>query len=104
VARATVERLTALGIRHEADRRNPLPVTTDDLVAADLVVALKEAEHRRLLTERHPAWADRVEYWHVHDIDFATPDEALPHVEREVLSLVTRLATAGDRVGQTKDP
>jgi protein-tyrosine phosphatase len=93
MARATVERLTSLGIAHEPYLRMPAPTTEQDLSAAQLVVALKDAEHRPLMTERHAAWAERVEYWAVHDVDFATPAEALPQIEERVRELITRLVS-----------
>src|SRR5690348_82245 len=45
-------RLQALGIPTEGHLRLPLPVTETDLRRADLVIAVKEAEHRPLLCER----------------------------------------------------
>jgi protein-tyrosine phosphatase len=87
-ATRTLERL---GIALPGPLRLPLSVTEDDLRQADLIVALKEAEHRPLFTERFPAWTARVEFWHVHDLDGATPAEALPQIQEEVLRLVARL-------------
>lgn len=91
MARATVERLTALGIPHAAYLRPPAPVTEPDLAAAHLIVALKEVEHRPLLTERHPAWVEKVRFWHVHDVDAAPPEQALPLIEEAVGRLVAGL-------------
>ena len=59
----------------------------------DLIVAVKEAEHRPLLKRNFPAWAERVEYWHVHDLDCATPNEALPELAAKVEELVSRLTS-----------
>ena len=87
----TVGRLRALGIPHEDYLREPRQVSAEELGRAALVIALKEAEHRPLLCERFPAWVERVEYWHVHDLDSATPADALPCLEREILALVSRL-------------
>jgi protein-tyrosine phosphatase len=67
----------------------------DDLHRADLIVAVKEAEHRPLLRTRFPAWEARVEYWHVHDLDCATPQDSLPGLERQVLALAERLRAVG---------
>lgn len=88
----TIERLTFHGIPVAADCRLPVDVTAADLAAADLVVAVKEAEHRPLVASRFPGLADRVEYWEVHDVDAARPEVAFPHLEREVLGLLDRLA------------
>jgi protein-tyrosine phosphatase len=87
----TLERLAALGIPAGDYLRSPLQASETDLRSADLVVALKEAEHRPLLRERFPAWPDRVEYWHVHDLDCAGPGDALPGLERLVHDLAARL-------------
>lgn len=95
LARATAGRLTELGIPHEPYLRMPARVTPDDLAAAGLIVALKDAEHRPLMAERHPDWVARTEFWHVHDVDFATPDVALPQIEGQVRALVARLTGAG---------
>ena len=95
VSRATAERLGCLGVPHDCGGRFPQRVTEAELAAADLIVALKDAEHRPLLTERFPGWAGRVEFWAVHDVDCAPPDEALPQIEREVEALVARLAESG---------
>jgi len=92
MSKATAARLAALGIPHEPYLRLPLRVTESDLAAAALVVALKEAEHRPLMAERFLVWVERAEYWAVHDLDAATPEEALPDIERRVRALVTGLA------------
>lgn len=70
----------------------PTQASDADFAAADRVIALKEAEHRPYIRERFPAWQDRVEYWHVHDLDGAGPREACQHIERQVRQLVAELA------------
>jgi protein-tyrosine phosphatase len=90
-----IERLVALEIPHKEYLRMPRRVAHEDFDQVDLNVALRHAEHRPLLEQRFPLWADRVEYWHVHDVDYAGPCEALPEIEREVLTLVTRLTRPG---------
>jgi protein-tyrosine phosphatase len=92
ISRYTVARLNEKGVAHDPDHRFPLPLSESDLSAADHIVAVKEAEHRPLVEARFPAWCDRIEYWHVHDLDCATPDDAIPHLENEVTRLVERLA------------
>ncbi len=81
-------RLAELGIAPDVPPRFPAQVTEAELAQADWIVALKEAEHRPLLRERFPAWEERVEYWHIHDVDHATPREVFPDLERHVLALV----------------
>ncbi len=69
----------------------PLPCTTADLTDADIIVAVKEVEHRPLLAERHAGWEDQAVYWHVHDVDEAHPDDALAQLKRHVMHLVQEL-------------
>lgn len=87
----TVEALQARGVPVQGEHRLPRPLTLADLGQADLVVAVKEAEHRSLMEKQFPLWCDRVEYWHVDDLDCATPEEALPVLEGCVRRLVERL-------------
>ena len=63
----------------------------DDLRDADLIIALKEAEHRPMLQQHFAGWEDRAEYWHIHDVDQAHADEALGEISQLVEQLVERL-------------
>jgi protein-tyrosine phosphatase len=92
ISRYTVASLNVRGITSETCTRSPQSVTEADLAAADRIIAVKEDEHRPLFEKKFPHWVDRVEFWHVHDLDCATPDEAIPHLEREVAGLLDRLA------------
>jgi protein-tyrosine-phosphatase len=95
-----VEALRARDIPVNGDHRRPRQVTHDDLAKSQLVIALKEAEHRLLLGYQFPDWADRVEYWHVDDVDCAPPDEALPVLEQHVRDLASRLLGAARGTGE----
>jgi protein-tyrosine phosphatase len=88
----TSERLARRGIACDEYLRLPLQAEEQDFARARLIIALKEAEHRPLVQKRFPAWNGRVEYWHVHDLDGAGPDEALACLEQEVHTLAARLA------------
>jgi protein-tyrosine phosphatase len=87
----TRQALDERGIPARGADRMPTPCDLSDLESARLVVALKEAEHRPLLRERFRGWEDRVTYWHVDDIDFASPVEALGEIDRHVDDLIARL-------------
>jgi protein-tyrosine phosphatase len=86
-----VEGLEQRGFPPAADPREPMQVTRAELEAADLVVALKEAEHRPLLEQLFPGWADRVTYWHIDDLDCAGPAEAFEKLDRQLIALLARL-------------
>jgi protein-tyrosine phosphatase len=98
ISRYALERLNELGIPLDGDTRFPRQLTEADLSSADLIVAVKEAEHRKMLSELFPAWSDRVEYWDIDDIDFAKPQEALPLLESKLHALRKRLACSS-RIG-----
>ena len=93
----TAARLAELGVPFD-DERYPLQLSKDDLESADLVIAVKEAEHRAMMEEQFPAWTDRIEYWHVEDLDCAPPDEALTACEACVEALVDRLAAEQEKL------
>ncbi len=77
----------------------PAQVTPEELEAADRVVAWKQDEHLPLLQERFPAWAEKVEFWHVEG------PEAPALIEREVMSLVARILGGRERpTEQTPEP
>jgi protein-tyrosine phosphatase len=93
MAVAAVTALEALGVRSDnAVKRLPAQVTNDDLESAERIVALKHVEHLPLLRERFPAWAEKVEFWHVDDAP-----EVLGLIEQEVMGLVARLLGGGQR-------
>jgi predicted translation initiation factor SUI1 len=91
MASTAIKALEGLGIR-DAERcgRFPAQVTMDELEQADVVIALKHAEHLPLLHERFPAFAERVEFWHVDDAP-----EALAVIEDKVMDLMARLLGGG---------
>ena len=51
---------------------------------ADLVIALEGRRTPPPAAERHADWAERVEYWDVHDVYDLPAEEALPAIERSV--------------------
>src|SRR5262249_25587366 len=79
--------------------RLPRAVGAADFESATRVIALKESEHRPIVVARFPQWADHVEYWTVHDVDVAEPQETLPLLEGAVTRLVRELKTRSP-VGQ----
>jgi protein-tyrosine phosphatase len=94
ISRHTKDALRRLGIPFDKHLRFPITAAAADFESADHVVAVKEAEHRPLIQSKFPEWLECVEFWHVHDLDFAGPEEAIPHLDREVAALVERLRAA----------
>jgi protein-tyrosine phosphatase len=91
-----VDGLIERGIPLGEPERMPRVATETDLADSQLVVALKEDEHRPLMQQRFATWVDRIEYWRIHDIDFAEPQVALSQLEREIRELVSRLGSPTD--------
>ena len=67
-------------------------MAAEDFGGAEVVIAVKEAEHRIMMQTNHPEFANMVRYWHVHDLDAALPAEALAELHTLVQDLVDELA------------
>ena len=72
--------------------RFPEQLREDDLKLADMIIALNEPEHRRLLEERFPWWTDRVEYWQIKDVGLAPADMAMAQIEEQTKLLISHLS------------
>ncbi len=92
ISRHVVEGLLVRGLDLPYPVRFPQAVHPADLVAADVVIALDEAEHRPLVRCGVPEWEDAIRYWDVPDVPSARPGWALQRIEAHVLGLLTVLA------------
>lgn len=88
ISKDTLEALAERGIRLEENFRHPIALEEGDLVVASHIVAVKQDEHLPLLQRKFPRWVERVEFWHVHDTDFALPREALAQIDQNVRRLI----------------
>ncbi|MEQ9454285.1 MAG: hypothetical protein RLN76_06800 [Phycisphaeraceae bacterium] len=93
MAESARAKLQSLGVEKIAPRL-PIQVVESELANASLVIAIKQAEHRHRLAAKHPGWEDRVRYWHVHDVDGATPAVALAELETAVCELIDELTSS----------
>jgi protein-tyrosine phosphatase len=91
ISEHTVKACRSRGLPLPEPLRLPEALCETDLRDAKLVIAVKEAEHRRYLQRLFPDWADRVRYWHIHDLDAAGPDAAMQELEDRVRSLLAEL-------------
>ena len=94
VSEHTIRGLEERGIAVPTTLRAPLQLQEKDLKSADLIIALDDEEHRPYMQQLFPNWANKIEYWHVHDLHASTADDALPVAEREIRALVERLVSA----------
>lgn len=88
----TLAALNELNIPINGSLRSPRSVTAEDFETADYVVAVKEEEHRPVITSQFSKFLRNVEFWQVHDLDCAGPEEAIPCLKQHVLDLLDRLA------------
>lgn len=86
-----LQALQVKGIEAAGAGRNPVLCNVADFTDAELVVALKEAEHRPMIEHRFSAVAGRIEYWDVDDIEFLDPPTALGKIDELVRVLIGRL-------------
>lgn len=87
----TVDALRERRIPQSYAAKGPTQLSSDDLARASRTIALKESEHRPMFEHDFPDWASEIEYWHVHDVDVAHPDEAVPEVAVRVRALLEEL-------------
>ena len=93
ISRYALAALITKGVTPEGAMRIPQPCSPTDFDSAKLVIALKEAEHRPLIERRFPQFANRVVYWHIHDIEFMQPSMALAMIDDQVQELLQTLGS-----------
>lgn len=93
LSRDTARRLGELGVPLHLTGAAPVQLREEDLGRARRTIALKRDEHHAMMLKAHPEWADRIEYWAMHDIDCAQPEEVLPLIEERVLGLFGELGS-----------
>lgn len=98
LSRYTAKELDRLGLDRSLTGPTRVALSMADLKVALHVIAMKEQEHRPMMLAQFPEWADRIEYWHVHDLDCAPSAIALPMIYDKVKALAVDLA-AFERVG-----
>ncbi|MGE5608424.1 MAG: low molecular weight phosphatase family protein [Bacillota bacterium] len=94
-----IEGLRARGILLPPVVRFPKQVSQEDLRSSARIIAMNEQEHRPLIESTFPQWTQHVEYWHVHDLDLSSAEEALAEIERCVRDLAVSLHQATTPAG-----
>jgi len=72
--------------------RGPKLLTSEDLMRADMIIAVDWEEHFPMVKAKFPEWTRRMTYWQIEDIDRAPPEDALPRLQREIDRFVAQLA------------
>lgn len=87
--------LAAWQVPATPSERDPIPASASDLRDADLVIAVKESEHRPMAERYHPGWVDRIQYWQIDDVDCAPAEAALLLLADRIRALIEALAKPG---------
>jgi protein-tyrosine phosphatase len=101
ISQHTLAGLAARGIALLGEVRRPHALNESDLASAHHIVAVNRAEHLPILERKFPQCVEQVEFWHVHDCDFATPDDALAQIESSVLGLINRVRVRQNAVRES---
>lgn len=91
IAQHVVAALKAYELPLPQTFRCPKQLSLKELEASTRIIALKEAEHRPYMRKLFPQWVERVTYWHVDDLDAATPQQAIPLIREKVDQLLQEL-------------
>jgi protein-tyrosine phosphatase len=91
LSRFTRDAIAARNLPSAEPYRSPRQASDADFQSADLVIAMKEAEHRPMMEEKYPRWTTKVRYWHIHDLDVIPNGGGLADVESHVRRLVDQL-------------
>jgi protein-tyrosine phosphatase len=79
------------GVVAKAAERLPQQCVHADFETVHHIVAVNEPEHRPLMVERFPSWAEHVEYWNVSDADVQPWSMALAAIDEQISTLLGRL-------------
>ena len=83
--------LTARKIVRDEPGRRPIQIQESDFAEAKLVIAIDEWEHRPMIEQKFPHWANRIQYWQVADIGDLEPEAALFAMETHIRCLLEKM-------------
>ena len=93
ISKFALERLKIRNISPDP-LRYPRQLEEKDLQEASLIIAINRVEHQPMIERQFPAWADRITYWEIADLNITSADNALSALESNVEKLVANLATS----------
>ena len=83
-----LERLTRQGILLSEPIRFPMQLEEKDLQAAGLIIAVNRIEHEPMMKKYFPAWAEKITYWDVADLDITDSENALSAIEEQIYLII----------------
>ena len=84
ISKFTLELLTQRGISPGDPIRFPMQLEEKDLREAGHIIAINRVEHQPMMEKQFPAWAERVTYWDVADLNITDSKNALSAIERQI--------------------
>ena len=91
ISKFALQRLTQHGLSTGNPIRFPLQLEEMDLQEATLIVAINRVEHQPMMEKQFPAWAWKITYWDVADLNITDAENALPALEERIHSLLESL-------------
>lgn len=91
ISHYTIGALEDIQIVPEGHSREPKQAMDTLLESADLIIATSLVEHKPMVEERIPQFANRINYWEVEDIEFEDPKSALQKLYSSTLDLIDQL-------------
>jgi protein-tyrosine phosphatase len=88
IAPHVLKRLELRGIPLNGHARFPMQLEEKDLLEANLILALDRRDHQPMMTKQFPAWANRITYWNVPDLNIIDSESALSRIERNIYLLM----------------
>ncbi|WP_211826167.1 low molecular weight phosphatase family protein [Kistimonas asteriae] len=92
MAEVAVSTLQALGIPVKGLKRHPQSLIEQDIVDADIIIAMDKTEHQPMLEQRFPSYSQTVHYYAVKDVDQVPASEALKALSQMLDELLSELA------------
>ncbi|NWF63582.1 MAG: low molecular weight phosphatase family protein [Chloroflexi bacterium] len=86
-----LERLTRQGIPLDKPIRFPMQLEEKDLQEASLIIAVHRVEHQPMMKKYFPAWAEKIIYWDVADLDITDSENALAAIEQKIREIVENI-------------
>ncbi len=86
-----LKRLTHQGIPLDEPIRFPMQLEEKDLQEAGLIIAVHRVEHEPMMKKYFPAWAEKIIYWDVADLDITDSENALSAIEEKIHEIIEKV-------------
>ncbi len=86
-----LRRLTHQGIQLNEPIRFPMQLEEKDMQEAGLIIAVHRVEHEPMMQKYFLAWAKKIIYWDVADLDITDSESALSAIEQKIHEIVEKV-------------